>query len=238
MTRYSLHPESIRKLFDSVAPHYDFLNHLLSLRRDIYWRKVAVGQLQSLDGWILDVATGTGDVAIEIVRQDGKERKVFGVDFSPSMLRGASRKLLRRGVSERVSLGLGDALCLPFRENTFSGSIIAFGLRNIPDKMQALSEMVRVTRGRGKVIVLEFTLPEARVIRRLYPFYFQRALPRIGGWASGDKGAYAYLPRSVLQFPESETYVEMMKRAGLRRIVSRSLTWGITSLIAGEKGRG
>jgi len=235
MRNYSLHPESVRRLFDSVAPHYDFLNHLLSMRRDVYWRKMAVRELEGLEGWILDIATGTADVAIEIVCADALGRKVFGIDFSKPMIRGARQKVLRRGLSERIALGLGDALFLPFRENTFCASVIAFGLRNIPDKDQALSEMTRVVQEGGRVIILEFTFPQTWLLKKLYPFYFQTLLPWVGGLISGDRGAYAYLPQSVLQFPNFRTYEAMMRKAGLENVRSRTLTCGIATLLAGEK---
>ncbi|MCJ7749032.1 MAG: ubiquinone/menaquinone biosynthesis methyltransferase, partial [Desulfobacterales bacterium] len=194
MGTYFLHPDSIRKLFDTIAPTYDFLNHLLSLRRDFYWRKVAVRELKGYEGWILDIATGTGDVAIEIVHQNGYKKKVFGLDFSEPMIRKARRKLLRKGFSQRIALSLGDALSLPFRENTFTASMMAFGLRNMVKKEQALAEMVRVIKKDGKVIILEFTFPKKRLLRRFYPIYFEKILPWIGGLISGDREAYAYLP--------------------------------------------
>ena len=234
-TRYFLHPESIRRLFDSVAPTYDLLNHLLSLRRDVSWRRRAVRELEDSQGWILDIATGTGDVAIEIACRNGTGRRVFGVDFSRAMIERAHGKLQKKGLFERVSLGFGDALALPFREETFSASIIAFGLRNIVDKEQALLEMIRVIQRGGRVIVLEFTLPRPWVVRKLYSFYFQRLLPRAGGLLSGDRGAYAYLPQSVFEFPDAETYAVLMRRVGLEGIRSKTLTCGIASIITGVK---
>lgn len=235
MKAYFLHPESIRKLFDTIAPRYDFLNHLLSLGRDIYWRRMAVKELKGLEDWILDIATGTGDVAIEIARQNVLRRKVFGLDFSEPMIRGAHRKLLKKDLSQMIALGLGDALSLPFRENIFSASIIAFGLRNILNKEQVLSEMVRVVKEGGKVIILEFTLPQKGLMRILYPFYFKRVLPWVGGSISGDRGAYAYLPESVLHFRYAEDYEEMIRRSGLENVSSRRLTYGIASIITGMK---
>jgi len=237
MEAYFLHPDSIRKLFNSIAPTYDFLNHLLSLRRDFYWRKMAVRELKGFEGWILDIATGTGDVAIEIAHQNGYERKVFGLDFSEPMIRRAHQKLLKKDFSQRIVLSLGDALSLPFRKNTFSASMIAFGLRNIAKKEQALAEMVRVIKEGGKVIVLEFTFPKTELMSRLYPIYFKRILPWVGGFISGDRGAYAYLPESVYPFRYAENYEEMMRKAGLKNVSSLSLTGGIASIISGIKKR-
>lgn len=235
MKTYSLHPESIRNLFNNIAPTYDLLNHLLSLRRDFYWRKTAILEFKGSNGWMLDIATGTGDVLIEMIRQEDSERKVFGIDFSEPMIRRAREKLSRKGLLKKVGLGLGDALSLPFRENTFSGSMIAFGLRNIVDKQQSLSEMVRVVGPGGKVVILEFTLPQKGLMKKLYPIYFKRILPRIGGMVSGDRSAYAYLPESVLHFRYAEEYEELMRKSGLTNVRSRPLTGGVASIISGMK---
>ena len=237
MKSYSLHPESIRNLFNTVAPRYDLLNHLLSLRRDVYWRKMAVHEIKRGEGWILDIATGTGDIAIEIIHQNGQKSRVSGLDFSEPMIKVAQQKLQKEGLSEKIVLSLGDALNLPFRSNTFTASIIAFGLRNIVNKEQALAEMVRVIKGSGKVIILEFTLPQKGVMKRLYLIYFRRILPWIGGLISGNRGAYSYLPESVLHFQHPENYEEMMRRAGLENLSFQRLTGGITSIIEGTKKR-
>jgi demethylmenaquinone methyltransferase/2-methoxy-6-polyprenyl-1,4-benzoquinol methylase len=235
MKTYFLHPESIRNLFDNIAPTYDFLNHLLSLGRDFYWRRRAVQELEGLEGRILDLATGTGDVAIEIIHQDGHRRRVFGLDFSQPMIKRAQQKVLERSLSQTITLSLGDALSLPFRDNTFDASMIAFGLRNMVKKEQALSEMVRVIKKDGKVIILEFTFPQKGWMRRLYPIYFQRVLPRVGGFISGDRGAYAYLPESVFHFASAENYERIMRNVGLVHVSSRSLTGGVASVISGIK---
>ena len=235
MKTYFLQPESIRELFDTIAPRYDFLNHLLSLRRDIYWRQAAVQELKGIEGWILDIATGTGDVAIEIFRQNGLNRKIFGLDFSLPMIQGAYQKLIKKDLSRVIALTLGDALSLPFHNNTFSATMIAFGLRNILNKEQALSEMVRVTKGGGKVVVLEFTLPRRGLMKKLYLSYFNTILPWVGGFFSGNRGAYAYLPKSVLHFQSAKHYEEMMDRAGLEKVSDHGLTSSITSIITGIK---
>jgi demethylmenaquinone methyltransferase/2-methoxy-6-polyprenyl-1,4-benzoquinol methylase len=196
---------------------------------------MAVRELKGVGGWILDIATGTGDVAIEIIRQNGYQKKVFGLDFSEPMIKRARQKIMRKGLFQSIALSRGDAIELPFRENTFGASIIAFGLRNIPNKDHALFEMIRVIKKGGKVIVLEFTFPRDNLIGRLYPFYFKKLLPWVGGVISGDRGAYAYLPESVTQFPHAEDYEEMLKRSGLEEIRSRRLTFGIASVISGIK---
>jgi demethylmenaquinone methyltransferase/2-methoxy-6-polyprenyl-1,4-benzoquinol methylase len=235
MKTYFLNPESIRNLFNNIAPTYDFLNHLLSMGRDFYWRKKSVQELKGLEGWILDMATGTGDVAIEIIHQNGDHRKVFGLDFSEPMIKRARRKVLGKGLSQKIALSLGDALSLPFRDNTFHASIVAFGLRNIVEKEQALSEIVRVIKKGGKVIILEFTFPNKGLMRKIYPIYFQRVLPRVGGFVSGDQGAYAYLPESVFRYSSIENYEEIMRKVGLENVSSQSLTGGVASVISGIK---
>lgn len=192
-------------------------------------------ELNGVEGWILDIATGTGDVSIEIVYRNGTHRKVFGLDFSHPMIKAAHQKIFKKKLSQRIILSLGDALFLPFRKNSFSASIMAFGLRNILNKEQALSEMVRVVKEGGKVIVLEFTFPQNGLMRRFYPLYFERVLPWVGGLISGHKDAYAYLPESVSDFRYAENYEEMMRRSGLKNVNSRSLTFGIASIIAGTK---
>ncbi len=235
MKPYSLHPESIRNLFDNIAPTYDLLNRLLSLGRDLYWRKRAVHELNGCKGWTLDIATGTADVAIELVRQGSDERRVFGLDFSGPMIKRAQEKVLKKKLSRNLCLGLGDARHLPFRENTFSGCVIAFGLRNIIDKGQALLEMVRVVKPGGKVVVLEFTLPQNGLMRWLYPIYFKKVLPWIGGSISGDRSAYAYLPESVSRFRYAKEYEELMIQSGLVHVSTRPLTGGVASIISGMK---
>jgi demethylmenaquinone methyltransferase/2-methoxy-6-polyprenyl-1,4-benzoquinol methylase len=181
------------------------------------------------------MATGTGDVAIEIIHQNHHRRRVFGLDFSEPMIKRARRKVSKKGLSQTVTLGLGDALSLPFRENTFDALMIAFGLRNIVNKGQALSEMVRVVKKGGRVVVLEFTFPQKGWMRRLYPIYFQKVLPRVGGLISGDRGAYAYLPESVFHFASAENYEQIMRKVGLVNVGSQSLTAGVASVISGIK---
>ena len=184
---------------------------------------------------MLDVATGTGDVAIELSQRGMCERRVCGIDFSEPMVRGAQRKLQKNQLSGRIALSLGDALALPFRENTFAASVMAFGLRNVPEKGKALSEMIRVTRWGGKVILLEFTIPRRGPLRMFYPFYFKKILPWVGGIISGDREAYSYLPESVSRFGDVQQYAALMVQCGLENVMVQSLTFDIVSLIVGTK---
>lgn len=198
---------------------------------------MAVRELTGVEGRILDIATGTGDVAIEMTRRNHHPKSVFGLDFSEPMIRRAQQKVFEKRLSGTIALSLGDALSLPFRDSTFSASMIAFGLRNIVKKEQALSEMVRVIKKDGKVIILEFTLPPKGVMKRMYPIYFQQILPRIGGFVSGDRGAYTYLPESVFHFASVENYQEIMRKVGLVSVNARSLTGGVASILSGIKKR-
>ncbi len=235
MKKYFLHSESIRNLFDHIAPTYDFLNHLLSLRRDVYWREGVARQLEGVDGWILDVATGTGEMAIKLVQFGKNQRKVVGIDFSRPMLQTAHRKILSKGFSNNIMLGHGDALYLPFKKEVFSASLVAFGLRNIVHKEQALEEMIRVVKPGGKVVILEFTLPKNVMMKHFYLLYFRKILPWLGGLISGDREAYAYLPESVSHFPDPEDYERLLKKSGLGEVATRKLTFGIVSIISGIK---
>jgi demethylmenaquinone methyltransferase/2-methoxy-6-polyprenyl-1,4-benzoquinol methylase len=153
------------------------------------------------------------------------------------MIRRARQKLLKKGISQKIALSLGDALTLPFRGNTFTASMMAFGLRNITKKEEALAEMVRVIKEGGKVIILEFTFPRRGLPRTVYPFYFEKILPWIGGLISGDREAYAYLPKSVHLIRYAENYEEMMRRVGLKNVTSYPLTGGVASVISGTKNQ-
>lgn len=218
-------------MFDSIAPRYDLLNRLLSARRDLYWRRFAVAELLLRPGGrYLDVATGTGDVALEILRQN-PTAKVVGIDFASSMLDLAKRKV--RG--ESINLITGDAQALPFPDATFDGSIIAYGIRNVADQPKALGEMVRVVRPNGRVVVLEFSMPSG-LLGKVYGFYFKRVLPWIGGVVSRNREAYHYLHNSVEAFPSCHTFCDMMVRAGLVSVRYYPLTFGTTICYVAEKG--
>lgn len=235
MHKYSSHPDSVKKLFDTIAPHYDSLNHLLSIFIDIYWRKAAVRKLRGIKGLILDIATGTGDIVIEILNHNKFKSKVVGIDFSPSMIKNAKKKMMKRGLLENAHLIIGDALYLPFQDNTFEAAIISFGLRNILDKKRALSEMIRVIKNGGKLIVLELTLPNRWFLRKIYPFYFKKILPHLGGSISGDKPAYEYLLESIYQFKDSNHYEKLMKESGLKEIFVYHLNFGLAFIATGIK---
>lgn len=241
-------PFKIQSMFSSIAPRYDLLNRLLSFGRDIYWRRFAVNQLPGINkGSFLDVATGTCDIAIEILRQGSQKTKVTGVDFSGQMLRLGKEKIIKRGCQNQIELCYGDTTLLPFEDNTFDASIIAFGIRNIPDYKTGIKEMTRVVKENGKIVILEFTPLErqpfltgftsvqSRFFRRLFRLYLTRFLPFIGGMVSGKKDAYKYLSESVLDFPDPEGLKRIMEEAGLKKIAYYPLTFSIVTVHVGVK---
>ena len=229
-------PLKIQSMFSSIAPRYDLLNRLLSFGRDIYWRRFAVKQLPGINnGSFLDVATGTCDVAIEILRQGSQKTKVTGVDFSGQMLRLGKEKIIKRGCQDQIKLCYGDTTSLPFEDNTFDASIIAFGIRNIPDYRTGIKEMARVVKENGKIVILEFTSVQSRFFRRLFRLYLTRFLPFIGGIVSGKKDAYKYLSESVLDFPDPERLKKIMEEAGLKKILYYPLTFSIVTVHVGVK---
>jgi demethylmenaquinone methyltransferase / 2-methoxy-6-polyprenyl-1,4-benzoquinol methylase len=226
---------AIGEMFSGIAPRYDFLNRLLSLGIDRRWRRKAVAQMVPASGGRhLDVATGTADMALEIVRSKGNAARVAGADLSVAMMRIGQAKCRRRSVSDRVAFVQAPGEALPFRAAAFDSACIAFGIRNVVDRERGLREMCRAVRPGGRVVVLEFSTPRGKWMGRLYRFYFTRVLPRIGGLFS-RRSAYAYLPESVLAFPQPETFAAMMRDAGCATVTHRPLTFGIVTLYVGTR---
>jgi len=227
-------PEKIRRMFGSIAPWYDFLNRLLSLRLDVSWRRRCTDRLlaaASVDGPILDVCTGTADLALTLWKRQ-RQRKVFGVDFSPEMIDIGKKKARNTD----IELSVGDALNLPFTDESFAAVCVAFGLRNVGDTDRGLAEMVRVCKSGGVVVVLEFSMPTLPILSELYRFYFRTVLPRIGQWLAKNKDdAYTYLPESVLQFDDPQRLTDRMRAAGLVDVDVRSLTLGAVTLQVGRR---
>jgi demethylmenaquinone methyltransferase/2-methoxy-6-polyprenyl-1,4-benzoquinol methylase len=224
-------------MFDNIAPRYDLLNRVLSLRQDVAWRKKMVSTMTIPEtGRALDVACGTGDVALEIVRQKGPGVKVTGIDFSPGMLDLAQKKI-NRGKDETISLLAGNALRLPFRNDTFDAVTIAFGIRNIQDKAAALKSFCDCLVPGGRVLILELATPRQTRIRDAYLAYFQKVLPAIGRLFSRHRFAYSYLPDSVARFPTTDVFMSIMADAGFDRITCRRLTLGIANLFVGIRPR-
>jgi demethylmenaquinone methyltransferase/2-methoxy-6-polyprenyl-1,4-benzoquinol methylase len=220
----------VRGMFSSIAGRYDLANTLLSLGRDSAWRRFAARVAELGEGSrVLDIATGTGELAFEAARYASL---VVGADFSAEMLTLAKEKAERRG-AERVHLVLCDALNLCFSDGCFDAVFVAFGLRNFADPERALRELVRVVRRGGRVVVLEFTLPPNRFLRWLYSLYFFHVLPFLGGLITGRREAYAYLPRSVVEFPPPAELAARMERAGLENVRYHLLTHGTVAVYVG-----
>jgi demethylmenaquinone methyltransferase/2-methoxy-6-polyprenyl-1,4-benzoquinol methylase len=206
----------VREIFSSITQKYDFLNHLLSLRRDIAWRRFTARKMRfSRTYRFLDVATGTGDLAIDAAQRHPHIR-VTGVDFVPEMMELGRGKIEKKGLSGRIHLIMSDALDLPFPDNSFDVAGIAFGIRNIPKRIRVLREMTRVVVPSGQVMVLEMTPPRNRVFQRIYRTYLRRILPHLARSFSPNPAAYAYLGDSIMHFPSAGDFVRFMGDAGLK----------------------
>ena len=227
----------VEEMFRQIAPRYDAMNHLLSLNTDRYWRWRAVSKLR-IDGQapILDVCTGTGDLAIAVAKKVPNDISVVGSDFCYAMLEIARDK--RNDHSNRVSFLEADSQSLPFSDNTFQCVTVAFGLRNVADTDRGLREMTRVCAPGGQVMVLEFSRPSLLGLRQLYGFYFSSVLPRIGQFfARNNKAAYKYLPESVGLFPDGKALADRMTAAGLTDVNFTALTFGVATIYEGTKSR-
>lgn len=236
MSTVSKNPHQIQSMFSSISHRYDLLNRLLSLGRDRYWREFAVNQLsKTVSGTFLDVATGTGDVAIEIVKQHSPGTKVIGIDFSKEMLELGRKKVSEMDYQDQIDLRYGDVTSLPFEDKTFDAAIIAFGIRNISDYKKGVREMARVVKERGKIVILEFTSIQNRFFGWLFRVYLQHILPLLGGIISGRKSAYKYLSDSVIDFPHAEQFKKIMEDAGLNDVRYHKLTFSIVTVHVGEK---
>jgi len=235
MYRLSNKGERVREMFDSIAPRYDFLNRLLSLGVDQRWRRFAVRQIRcAADGRVLDVATGTGDVALAIAASTPETVNISGIDFSSQMVALGQEKVKNSPYPDRITLQVAPCEAIPFESDSFDSATIAFGIRNVVDRLRGLKEMHRVLKPEGRVVILEFSNPRSKVFKSLYNFYFLKVLPVIGGMFS-QFSAYRYLPDSVLEFPPQEEFKRIMAQAGFRNIVHHDLTFGIATVYVGEK---
>jgi len=222
--------QKVKNIFDSIAFRYDFLNHLLSFGVDHYWRRKALKLTKvGNDSILLDVACGTGDVAIEAYKQG--VRNIVGADFSHNML-GLFKKKSEWIVGKVIQT---TAEQMPFRDNTFTNITVAFGVRNFYDIKEGFKSFHRVLKPNGKATVIEFQMPENKIFKALYKFYFKRILPFIGGIVSKNKNAYQYLPNSVEEFDEKISLVDMLKEAGFKSIKKYKLTFGIVQVVIAEK---
>jgi demethylmenaquinone methyltransferase/2-methoxy-6-polyprenyl-1,4-benzoquinol methylase len=226
----------IKSMFDKIAPWYDFLNRFLSLRQDVSWRRKAVKSLEldHKNPKILDMACGTCDIGLEILRQNSSAH-ITGADFSWEMLKFSKKKIRLKNKSENFSLISSNALFSPFKNEIFDGITIAFGIRNIVNRQKALENFYSSLKKGGKIAVLELTTPENRFLKTLYLLYFLKILPFIGGLFSKNYHAYSYLPESVINFPSSGEFLKIMEKAGFKNVEYKNFTFGICTLFTGEK---
>jgi len=227
--------KQVEKMFDNIAFRYDFLNHFLSAGIDSGWRKKAIQQLRKQNPEsILDVATGTGDMAILACKLPGV-KKIIGIDISDGMLEMGKKKIENLGLQNRIELLNGDSEAIIFENNSFDAVTVAFGVRNFQNLEIGLNEIKRVLKPGGKLIILEFTKPKLPVIKNFYNFYLNVITPWIGKLVSKNKTAYRYLNDSVQKFPEGKDFVEILNKLGYKNASCKTLSLGISSIYSGEK---
>jgi len=226
--------EQVTEMFDNISPKYDLLNHLLSGGVDIYWRKRAIKLLRKQQPKvILDIASGTGDFAIEALSLH--PQKIIGVDISEGMLAVGREKIRKLGKQDIITLQSGDSESLSFADNYFDAVIVSFGVRNFQNLLIGLTEMNRVMKSDGTCVVVEFSKPRSFPFKQFYNFYFKYILPLIGKTVSKDSSAYTYLPESVQAFPDGEAFLEIFKKAGFKNTKCIPLTFGICTIYTGQK---
>ncbi|MFN3157805.1 MAG: bifunctional demethylmenaquinone methyltransferase/2-methoxy-6-polyprenyl-1,4-benzoquinol methylase UbiE [Rubinisphaera brasiliensis] len=231
--------QRVQRMFGEIAPRYDVMNHVLSGGTDYYWRSITVGRAAPQgEAPILDVCTGTGDLALAYWRKTKRRVPVVGTDFTEEMLEIAREKFDKavRLDDARIEFKQADTQDLPFEDNTFQIVSVAFGLRNVADTMKGLKEMVRVCQPGGRVVILEFSLPGNALLRKGYTWYFRNVLPRIGQFfASNTQSAYNYLPETVSEFPYGKELAGLLEKAGLEQVTFKPLTFGVATLYIGHK---
>jgi demethylmenaquinone methyltransferase/2-methoxy-6-polyprenyl-1,4-benzoquinol methylase len=226
----------VEEMFDNIAPSYDKLNHIISFNLDRIWRRRVMRIVRRAKAVkIMDIATGTGDLAIAMAKRVDRTQ-ILGIDLSEEMLAVARRKVQKQGLEERIMLEKGDAENLTMVETgSIDAATVAFGVRNFENLERGLSEIHRTLREGGKLVVLEFSMPKNRLIRWVYSQYAHRLLPRIGGMISKDKQAYTYLPDSVEEFPTPERFSDMLRAVGFSRVKARSQSFGIAYIYEATK---
>ena len=225
----------IATMFDRISPKYDVLNHMLSLNVDKVWRKkTAKAVAKHHPKTILDLATGTADLAISLAKYNPKAH-IIGMDISEKMLEIGKEKVAKKGLANQIELCLGNAAALPFNDNTFDAVTVAFGVRNFEDLVKGLSEIHRVMKPDGQAVILEFSMPEKFPVKQLYRFYFKRVLPKIGQIVSKDPSAYTYLPQSVERFPTPLDFQQILSEKGLKQGSLKRLSFGIATLYTAFK---
>ncbi len=218
-------------MFDRIAPGYDRLNHSLSFGQDYLWRAAAARRARLADGEVaLDVGTGTGDLAIALLRASAPSSRVVGLDLASAMFERAERKAARAGLARRFSVLQGSALAVPAPDASFDRIVSAFTLRNVADLGLAFAEMLRVLRPGGAAVLLEFSRPRPGVFARAYRAYFYGVLPRLAAVLGGDRDAYAYLPESLTAFPDVDALAALLQSAGFRAVRYTRLTFGVATI--------
>ena len=226
--------EQVRTMFNDIAPKYDLLNHVLSMGIDIQWRKKVRRLLATIEPKrILDIATGTGDLAIELAKL--KPQEIVGADIAVDMLKIGEEKVKAKNLDNIIKMEPGDSENLRFDDNYFDAVTVAFGVRNYENLLKGLKEMNRVMRPGGLVAILEFSKPHGFPFRNIYNFYFKNILPGVGRLVSKNDEAYTYLPDSVQKFPENKDFMGVMAKAGYKNIKQQRLTFGIATLYAATK---
>ena len=225
----------VKGIFSSITNKYDFLNRLLSLRQDIAWRNKAVKEMRFFKSYkFLDMATGTGDLAIDAVKMYPKIEAI-GLDFVHKMVDYGNNKIIKQNLENRVKLKWGDALDICYEDNTFDVAAIAFGIRNIPDKVKALNELKRVVLGTGQILILELTTPDPGFFRNIYSFYLNRLLPKISRRFTTNPAAYEYLADSIMNFPTRSEFISLLGSIGFKNIKAVPLSLGICTLYIAYK---
>ena len=225
----------IASMFDRISPKYDALNHLLSLNLDEVWRrKAAKAVAKHHPKTILDLATGTADMAISLAIHN-PQAHITGTDISEKMLEIGKEKVTNRKLENQIELRHGDAVMLPFEDNRFDAVAVAFGVRNFEDLDKGLREIHRVLKPNGQVVILEFSNPERFPVKQVYRLYFKHILPKIGKWVSKDNNAYSYLPASVEKFPKPDDFLQTLSNMGLHNCAKKTLSFGIATLYWGNK---
>jgi demethylmenaquinone methyltransferase/2-methoxy-6-polyprenyl-1,4-benzoquinol methylase len=226
--------ESIAGMFDAIASKYDFMNHFLSMGIDKYWRKKAIKTLRSTSiKSILDVATGTGDFAIALLKLNPE--KIVGIDISTEMLKVGKQKIMDKKLEKQIELLEGDSLAIPFPDQSFDVVTVAFGVRNFENLQKGLNEINRVLKPEGRLLILEFSQPKNMIIKIMYNFYSMKIMPFFGSIFAGSRHAYTYLPISVETFPSGNKFLIHLNETNFINLKSQPLTFGIATIYSGQK---
>ena len=227
--------EQVAAMFDSIAPRYDRVDRVLSGGIDISWRKKALGYLSHLNPKkILDVATGTADVAIMSAKMLQPE-KIIGIDISEGMLEGGRKKIKKASLEQIIELRQGDSETINFPEHSFDAVTVSFGVRNFENLEKGLKEIYRVLKPGGRLVILEFSKPKYPLLAAFYRFYMKIAAPQLAGWISKNKQAYEYLDSSISAFPEGKDFIAVLDKTGFKKTICKQLTFGIASIYTGDK---